>query len=381
MFRELKIKRKYFAYILVIILIFEITVNPVSSENIHKIIKKKELQNNNLFIRSPAEYEPVNNLLLIWPKWRSPSDGIIQINYFIELIKYSEDIINITLFVDNLIIKQRVINTLKENKIFLDNITIINHFTNSIWVRDYGPFFIKENGKISVVDFYFHGYTIFPDIMDNFFPFFYSLKNKLKYRSFSSLFLGIQGGNFMCDDNGTGFVGDRIFYQDNPKKSKDLIIENLKNNLGLKNLIILKSQNLSIKNGGDGTGHIDMFTKILNQTTILVGQYNDTNDSNYQTLEYNAELLNNLGYNVVRIPMLRDPKNNMFIWTYTNSLIINNGEEKVVLLPLYNIPEDQIAISIYEENMPDYQIRGINCTTIIKSLGAIHCTTITVPLI
>ena len=52
-----------------------------------------------------------------------------------------------------------------------------------------------------------------------------------------------------------------------------------------------------------------------------------------------------------------------------------------MLVPIYNAPEDKVAISIYEKTMPDYEIRAINCETIIDYYGAIHCTTLTVPLI
>jgi agmatine deiminase len=78
--------------------------------------------------------------------------------------------------------------------------------------------------------------------------------------------------------------------------------------------------------------------------------------------------------------MLRDPNEDKnTIWTYTNSLIINGPNKKVVLVPMYNVEQDDIALSIYEQAMPEYEIRGIDCTSIIDFLGAIHCTTITVP--
>jgi agmatine/peptidylarginine deiminase len=78
--------------------------------------------------------------------------------------------------------------------------------------------------------------------------------------------------------------------------------------------------------------------------------------------------------------MLRGPNNKDITWTYINSLIINNGYKKAVLVPQYNIPEDAEAISIYAQAMPDYNIVGIDSSTIIKSFGAIHCTSLTVPI-
>lgn len=381
----MKNKKKYVIAMFLLILFFGATLNSIACADFQKIKNKnsntKLFQNDNDIIRSPAEFEPVSKLIIIWPKWWSTSDGFRQINYYLDLINESEDITQIDLYVNNNIIKQRVKNLLNQNNIPLKNITITNQYTRTIWVRDYGPFFIEKNNELSIVDFYFFGYTYTLDLMDNFFPLIYSIKYKITYNSLPTMFIGLQGGNYMSDGNGTGFIGDRVFYEDNPRISKDTIIMNIKKCLGLKDLIILKSQNVSIKDGGDGTGHIDMFSKIINKTIILVGKYNDTTDPNYQTLEENANLLTDWGYNVIRIPMLRNPQNNKVIWTYTNSLIVNNGEKKIVLVPQYNTPEDQTAISIYKENMPEYEIRGINCTTIIKSSGAIHCTTMTVPTV
>ena len=80
--------------------------------------------------------------------------------------------------------------------------------------------------------------------------------------------------------------------------------------------------------------------------------------------------------------MLRDPNpENNTIWTYTNSVIINGTHKKVVLVPQYNVPEDSIAISIYQQEMQDYEIRGIDCRIIIPCQVAIHCSTFTRPLL
>ncbi len=40
-----------------------------------------------------------------------------------------------------------------------------------------------------------------------------------------------------------------------------------------------------------------------------------------------------------------------------------------------------MAVEIYENAMPDYEIIGINSNLVINYLGAIHCTTMTRPLI
>ena len=55
--------------------------------------------------------------------------------------------------------------------------------------------------------------------------------------------------------------------------------------------------------------------------------------------------------------------------TYTNSFIAN----KTVIVPTYELQYDTTALRIYREAMPGYNVVGINCNSIIGSLGAIHC--------
>ena len=66
---------------------------------------------------------------------------------------------------------------------------------------------------------------------------------------------------------------------------------------------------------------------------------------------------------------------------YKNSLIINGTNKKIVLVPQYGAVEDSTAIEIYEQVMPDYEIIGIYSNLVIDYWGAIHCTTMTRPLV
>ena len=65
------------------------------------------------------------------------------------------------------------------------------------------------------------------------------------------------------------------------------------------------------------------------------------------------------------------PDNNGDYRTYTNSVFVN----KTIILPTYAQQYDTTAIRIYQEALPGYNIVGINCNSIIPSLGAIHCIT------
>jgi hypothetical protein len=58
-------------------------------------------------------------------------------------------------------------------------------------------------------------------------------------------------------------------------------------------------------------------------------------------------------------------------YTYTNSVFIN----KTIIVPVYGLSLDSTALRIYRENLPGYNVVSINASSMIASLGAIHCIT------
>jgi hypothetical protein len=122
-----------------------------------------------------------------------------------------------------------------------------------------------------------------------------------------------------------------------------------------------------------------MHMKLLNETTLLVGEYPEGVPDRAQ-IETNLQyLLDNFTtpfgtpYRVIRVPM--PPKNGLYpslgapLRTYVNSFIVN----KTVLLPTYEEQYDTTALRIWRDAMPGYRIVGINCNGIIDAGGAIHC--------
>ena len=380
-----KIKKisKYVTVVTIILVLLQVSaiISAKPNFNINKINNLEDF-NKNIEIRSPAEFETIKELIITWPKKNPKLDGgYIQESYYIDMVKTTEDATKINIVVNNNFIKNRVNSKLKENNISLTNITFTVLYTNSIWIRDYGPFFIEKNNKLSIVDFHYYRKIIFSRPIDDLFPTIFGIKYGIDLNFLPNFLTTLQGGNFMSDGSGTGFVADRIFNNDNPNLNPEITKNLIKYFLGLDKLIVLKSQIIKVSTGGDETGHIDMYAKLIDKDKIIVAKWNDTKDVNCQILEENAETLKNLGYNITRIPILRNPNNDRILWTYTNSLIINGTSKNIVLVPIYNTSEDQIALSIYEKAMPNYEIRAINCETIIDYYGAIHCTTLTVPLI
>ena len=367
------LKIKYKKIIIVCIALFLISINclNVISTDIECNLSKISCYNE---IISHAEYEQVDELMITWPTLYHLS--IEEEPFFIDMVKAAEEAVSVRINVNNFLYKNRIISLLNEENIPLDNITISKTPTNSYWIRDYGPFFIEKNGELSIVDFNYLGHRYRNRLIDDIYPTLYGIENNIEFDFKANFALCIQGGNYMSDGQGLAMVANYSLEIDNRDKTLDEMSEILKKYLGLDELLILTSQ------VDDMTGHIDMFAKLIDEDILLVGQWIDKNDINYQILENNTQLLIDKGYNVIRLPMLRDPdEDKNTIWTYTNSLIINGTNKKIVLVPQYGAVEDSIAIEIYGQVMPDYEIIGIYCNLVIDYWGAIHCTTMTRPLV
>jgi hypothetical protein len=122
-----------------------------------------------------------------------------------------------------------------------------------------------------------------------------------------------------------------------------------------------------------------MHIKLLDEETLLVGEYppgvadGPQIEANLQYVINNFQTCFGRPFKVVRIPMPPDqngqyPPSGQYR-TYTNSMFIN----KTIIVPTYEYQYDTTALRIYRDALPGYNVVGINCNSIIGSLGAIHC--------
>jgi agmatine deiminase len=254
------------------------------------------------------------------------------------------------------------------------NFVYLQIATDSNWTRDWGPLFIRYNdggrqveGSVDLI-YYYGG-------RDDAFP--ANLANAWSIQNFP-LDLELEGGNFMTDGAGTCFACTGLLTW-NSGYSRAQIEEKMKAYLGCEKLILVEP----LKN--EYTEHIDIFAKLLDPTTILVGQY-EPGDLNYDRLEQTAAQLasatNVAGtpFKVIRIPMpptyqAYDPYlGTVTVYpTYTNSTILN----KKVLVPVFNLPQDEAGLTVYRNffTPKGMAVISIDSQEVIKWGGAVHCLT------
>ncbi len=256
------------------------------------------------------------------------------------------------------------------------NVHFVPAWTETLWIRDYGPFSGYRYTGEDWQRFFLDGqYSKYGRPKDDSIP---TQLGRYWGIPVSPFPVEIEGGNVILDGTGIGFGSKRI-WQQNPGLSPTQIEDLFKTQFGLQAFHFIDV----LQNSGGGIWmHVDMFMKVTDNQTILVSQYPDYLPD-YQLVENIAQWLsqtsNGLGvnYNIVRIPA--PPKEdgtyattmNDEMRTYTNSLTING----VVVVPSYNHPLDATARAIYEATMPGYQIKMVDARTLTPLYGAIHCIT------
>ncbi len=257
-----------------------------------------------------------------------------------------------------------------------NNVAFIIASFNSVWSRDYGPWctYTLSGDTLGFVDLKYNR----PRPQDDVIPGVLASRWSIPiYQTISGAdSLAHTGGNFMVDGFGTSFRS-RLTEIENPWHSTAHIDSILYRYMGIQ---IGRSISMTVL-PYDGIHHIDMHMKLLDEETLMIGQYptgvadGPQIEANIQYIQSNYLDCYGRPYKIVRIPMPPSPGGqyppNSSYFTYTNSLIVN----KTVLVPIYGFSLDTTALRIYRENMPGYNVIGYDCNAPIPSGGAIHCIT------
>jgi agmatine deiminase len=311
-------------------------------------------------VRTMAEWEELQGIMITWTNYTTILRQIVQ-------YAQTEGLVYIVCSDSN-----SVKTFLTQGGVPLINLKFLIIPYNSVWSRDYGPWTVysEDYDSLYIIDWIYNRPT--RPLDDNIPVHFANYINVPIYQTTTPPNdLIHSGGNFMTDGLGTGF-SSKLILNENSGKTEAQIDAIMNSFMGINRYI--KMENLP----NDVIHHIDMHMKLLDEETLLVGQY-PAGVSDGPQIEANLQyVLNNFltpygkPYRVVRIPM--PPHNGQYppegqYWTYTNSIIIN----KTVIIPTYQFQYDTTAFRIYREAMPGYRIVGINSTSMISALGAIHC--------
>ena len=314
-------------------------------------------------VRTMAEWEELEGVIIAWTSYTS----ILR-----QIVKYAQSECLVYIVCSD---SASVKTYLTSGSVPLTNLKFIVAAFNSVWCRDYGPWSVYSNNcdSMYIIDWIYNR----PRPNDDLIPSVFANQQGLPlYQTTTAPYaLTHTGGNFMTDGNGTGF-SSKLILTDNPSQTSATVDTIMKKFMGINRYVKLETLPY------DQIHHIDMHIKLLDEETLLVGQYpsgvadGPQIESNLQYILANYKTCYGRDYKVVRIPMPPDaqgryPSGSGDYRTFTNSSIIN----KTVIVPTYEVKYDTTALRIYREAMPGYNVVAIDCNQTITALGAIHCIT------
>ena len=330
----------------------------------------------------PAEWEKHEATWLSWPHlldhWPGKFEPIPVI--YGQMVKVLAESENVYINVNDETMEAEAKKHILASGISEENFKKVKFFhipTNASWARDHGPIFVRdtESKKLIIEDWIFNGWgNKWPTDLDDVVP---TKIGKTIGIPVIETKMVLEGGSI--DVNGKGLLLTTteclLNKNRNPDLSKEQIEVNLAKYLGVKKVLWLGKGII----GDDTDVNVDDLSRFVNENTIVTVVEKNPQDPNYQVLQDNLQLLKQMTdldgkpLNIVELPMptpvihegLQLPA------SYANFYIANT----VVLLPIFNCPQDQEAIKILEPLFPGRKVLGIDCNDLVWGLGTFHCST------
>jgi agmatine deiminase len=244
--------------------------------------------------------------------------------------------------------------------------------TDRVWTRDFAPLFVRNTaGSLTAVKWRFNGWAKY--------------QNHQLDDAAGRAIPGLVGVPAVCPDvileggsvdvNGAGLLltTEECLLSDvqarNPNLSRRQIEAAMREHLGIERVLWLRNGIV----GDDTHGHVDDLARFTSIDSLVIVTESDPHDQNYEPLQENLAIAKSFGLRVQTLPMpaplifdgVRLPA------SYANFYIAN----KTVLVPIFNDPNDRIALNTIAECFPGRQIIGINCVELVWGLGTLHCMT------
>ena len=359
--------------------------------------------------RFPAEWEPHAATWLAWPHyfddWPGKFEPIPWV--YAEIVRHLARHERVELIVSDVASEKRARKVLDRANALSDNIRFHRWPTDRVWTRDSGSTFVISIGHVgagaptrparggrtgedarayierfAAVTWRFNAWAKYPNY-----------KNDGKIGSLMTRAAGAQelrpmfgkrrvvleGGSIDSNGKGTLLTTEECLLSKVQQRNAGMKREDYEKVfselVGIKNVIWLGSGIA----GDDTHGHVDDITRFVAPDTVVSAVESNPDDANYEPLRENLRRLREARDQdgkplaIVELPM---PSPVVFEKrhlpaSYANFYIANG----IVLVPVFNDPNDRIALDILADLFPDREIVGIYSGDLIWGFGALHCMT------
>ena len=275
--------------------------------------------------------------------------------------------------------QSNIISALTNAGVPLVNIDFFIHQTDDVWVRDNGPMFVyDESDELVILDWGFNGWGgDTPYSLCDVIPYNISQDLSLPWVDLSAMVL--EGGAIEHDGHGTMMATRSSITHPsrNPSLTEAQIEEYITTNMGITKFIWLDGLY-----GSEITDmHIDGVMKFADDSTIVTMNnadllYWELTQPDIDVL-YAATNAENEPYNFVYIPLTQNNvvteygSNLGYKGSYANYYIANT----VVLVPVYDDPNDSVVLGIIQGIYPSRTVIGIDVRNLYAYGGMVHCVT------
>jgi agmatine deiminase len=358
--------------------------------------------------RMPAEWERHDATWLAWPHYKLDWPGKFEpiLWVYAEIIRYLSRRERVALIVKDAAAEKAARKTLKRAHALNDNIRVHRWPTNRVWTRDSGCGFVFESGlaqtrtpqppqsasggtgvlarahRLTAIKWRFTAWAKYSNWQHD--EKIGSLMAQTTgAREIRPMFgkerVVLEGGSIEVNGSGTLITTEECLLsrvqQRNPGMKKCDYEKIFAQYLGATNVIWLDSGIV----GDDTHGHVDDITRFVSPDTVVTCVDSDPSSENYEALRENIRRLRDAVTEdgkplaTIDLPMPAPVyfEGRRLPASYANFYIANG----VVLVPVFNDPNDRVALDILADIFPDREIAPIYCGDLIWGFGAIHCMT------
>lgn len=337
----------------------------------------------------PAEWAPQSAIMLTWPH-----PGTDWVSYLAEVEPVFLDIARAVLRFQHLIISCEFVARLQQLDRELNDYAVKHSLpgrvitvpapANDTWARDHGPITVETEDSYTLLDFRFNAWGgKFPWEKDDALNQHLANAGVFGRHPMQTVDFVLEGGSIESDGQGTLLTTSECLLTPsrNPSMDRNDIEQMLSEVLGTDRVLWLNHGYLA---GDDTDSHIDTLARFVAPDHICYVTCPDQNDEHYGALKAMEEELREFRqadgtpYTLTALPWpdpIHDEDGERLPATYANFLIINGA----VLLPVYQVPQDEDAIRTMQTLFPDREIIAIPCRPLIHQHGSLHCVTMQIP--
>ena len=344
--------------------------------------------------RFPAEWEPHAATWLAWPHYKDDWPGkFAPIPWvYAEIIRNLARHERVELIVNDAAAEKRARKTLELANAFSDNVRFHRWPTNRVWTRDSGCTFVfpaapsspqKQKAlSLHAVHWKFNAWAKYPNFQHDakIGALMADAAAATEIRpAFGKHRVVLEGGSIDSNGRGSLLTTEECLLssvqQRNPAMKREDYERVFAEYLGITNVIWL-DRGIA---GDDTHGHVDDITRFVAPDTVVTVVEADPDDPNYEPLRENIRRLRAAAdqdgkpLSIVELPMPAPVyfEGRRLPASYGNFYIAND----IVLCPVFNDPNDRVALDILADLFPEREVVGIYSGDLIWGFGAMHCMT------